>query len=69
MTSASGRTEHIMLKIQNFSGIFPEVNTLPAQTAKAEWVMMVGKTFPRYEINKAGLSYINSFNDLILMNS
>lgn len=50
MTSASGRIEHIMLKTQNFKGIFPEPNTLPAQTATTEWVMMVGKTFLRYAI-------------------
>ena len=67
MTSASGRTEHTTLKIQNFNGIFPELNTLPAQTATAEWVMMVGKTFSCYEINQISLTQSNNSKGSILI--
>ena len=43
MTSASGRLEHTMLKIQNFKDSFPELKPNPEETATTEWVMIVGK--------------------------
>ena len=43
MTSASGRVEHAMLKIQNFRDSFLELNPHADAPATMEWVMMVGK--------------------------
>jgi len=43
ITSASGRAEHTMLKIQNFRDSFPELKPLAEETATTEWVMIVGK--------------------------
>jgi hypothetical protein len=42
MTSASGRLEQMILKIQNFRDLLRKVVLTPAETATTEWVIIVG---------------------------
>jgi hypothetical protein len=42
MTSASGRLEQAMLKIQNFKDSFPELKLYEEDKAITEWLMIVG---------------------------
>ena len=53
MTSASGRIEHAILKIQNFKDFFPDLKPNPADTAITEWDMIVGKAIS-CQLDKGG---------------
>ena len=61
MTSASGRIEHAMLKIQNFKDSLPELKPYAEEPAIKEWVMMVGKAISniQHQVGQANDTNLN----------